>query len=235
MSQETLVERFFEILINGDRPAARAMIDECAREGCTPERILSDLCWPTYEFVGRLHRADQLSQLSYRLSTRLLRVMVDQLALRLTMQPRSGKSVFAVCGPTDADELGAQIAVDLLEASGFRVTFAGGGLPGDEILAQVHESSPDVLVMFASAPSDLPEIRGLIDTLREIGARPGLQIAVGGGVFNRAEGLAEEIGLTLWATNPLGLVDVLTGRVPCLPAAPARAEVAKKRRTKAAA
>jgi hypothetical protein len=48
-----------------------------------------------------------------------------------------------------------------------------------------------------------------IDTLHEIGACPTLQIAVGAGVFNRAEGLAEEIGADLWASNPLELAERL--------------------------
>ena len=46
--------------------------------------------------------------------------------------------------------------------------------------------------------------------LLEIGACPHLQIVVGGGVFNRADGLAEEIGADLWACSPIELVDVLT-------------------------
>jgi hypothetical protein len=36
-----------------------------------------------------------------------------------------------------------------------------------------------------------------------------MQIVVGGGVFNRAEGLAEEIGADLWARTPRELLDKL--------------------------
>lgn len=61
--------------------------------------------------------------------------------------------------------------------------------------------------MFCSAAADLPGIRGLIDTLRDVNACPETQIVVGGGVFNRAEGLAEEIGADLWASTPLDLVE----------------------------
>ena len=63
--------------------------------------------------------------------------------------------------------------------------------------------------MFASAPSDAPNIRVLIDHIREVDACPEMQIVVGGGVFNRAEGLAEEIGADLWATTPQELIQVL--------------------------
>jgi methanogenic corrinoid protein MtbC1 len=142
--------------------------------------------------------------------------------------------VFAVCGPQDPDELGAQMAVDLLEAGGFTVTFAGGGIASDEILAQVQETQPDVLLLFASAPSDLPGIRAMIDQINEIGAVRNLQVVVGGGVFNRAKGLAEEIGADLWADSPAELVDKMANE-PHRRAVPAQQSVGKKRKLRSAA
>lgn len=207
MNEEMAIERLFGALISGDRPASRRLVEDCTEAGYPPEGLLTDVLWPTYEMIERMYRSDQLTALSYRLSTRLLRVLVDQVAASLTVTRESGRTVFAVCGPNDADELGAQMAVDLLEAGGFGVTFAGGGVPADELIACVQETKPDVLLLFASAPSDLPETRQIIDRLHEIGACPHTQIVVGGGVFNRAEGLAEEIGADLWASDPLELVE----------------------------
>lgn len=210
MRQELLVERFFETLISGDRPAAREVVQEALNAGNTPDQLITDLFWPTYELVDRLYRADQLTKLSHHLASRLLRVLVDQNASRLALRPRTGRTVLAFCGPRDSDELGAQMAVDLLEQRGYRVSFAGGGIANDEILSMVHDAKPDALVMFASGANDLPNIRSLIDTLHEIAACPNLQIVVGGGVFNRADGLAEEIGADLWAKDPLDLVETMT-------------------------
>lgn len=209
MSTEVLLERFFETLISGHRPGSRQIVQEQLERGVAPERLITELFWPTYETVERLHRADQLAKLSHHMATRLLRVLVDQNAARLTFAPSRNRSILALCGPTDADELGAQMAVDLIEHGGYSVSFGGGGIANDEVLATVHETNPDVLLMFASGPSDLPNIREMIDHIREINATPNLQIVVGGGVFNRAEGLAEEIGADAWATSPLELVDVL--------------------------
>jgi methanogenic corrinoid protein MtbC1 len=210
MNNELLMERLFEVLINGDRRAARTLLDEMRSARVSSNTVLSEIFWPTYEMIERLHRNDQLTALSYRLATRLLRVMVDQTSAALAQAPRNGRSIFASCGPNDGDELGAQIAVDLLEASGYRMTFSGGGVAADEILAQVQETKPNILLMFCSAPGDLPQIRALIDRIREIGACPHLQIVVGGGVFNRAEGLAEEIGADLWAADPMELAATIT-------------------------
>ncbi|QYU69873.1 cobalamin B12-binding domain-containing protein [Leptolyngbya sp. 15MV] len=233
MSTDILQERFFEILIAGNRPEARVLVQQQLDRGASAKQLITDLFWPTYETLERLHRADQLSKLSHHLATRLLRVLVDQNAARLAAEPSRGRRILALCGPADADELGAQMAVDLLEQAGYTVSFGGGGIANDEILQRVHEDQPHVLLMFASAPSDLPCIRELIDHIREINAAPDLQIVVGGGVFNRAEGLAEEIGADVWARHPLELVDAITNQ-PYRRAELEQRTVGRKRKLKAA-
>jgi len=217
MNAELLQERFFELLITGDRPKARTFVEKLLEPGAdihghptyTPQDLITELFWPVYEKLGQLYRKDQLAALSHHTATRLLRMLVDQNAARLKFQPTANRTVFCMCGPAEYDEMGAQMAVDLLEAYGFSVTFGGGGVAADEIMARVNEKKPDVLLMFSNTPADLPVIRELVDKLREINACPNIQIAVGGGVFNRADGLAEEVGADVWANDPLEIVDVL--------------------------
>lgn len=231
MSHEALLERMFEALINGDRPRARTIVIESRKTMGTPEALIGELFWPCHEMIERLHRSDQLTPMAYHLSTRLLRSLVDQSAALLSTGARNGKTIFAACGPSQSEELAAQMAVDLLESVGFDVTFAGGGAPADEILAQTHERRPTFLLLFASAASDLPEIRRVIDSLREIGACPNTQVVVGGGVFNRADGLADEIGADLSAECPLELVELLTDPQPVVnPIAETRTAAAKRKR-----
>ena len=215
MADDVTLQRFFEILIRGDRPAARRFIEEQRGQYPDAAGLIGGLFWPVYELSDRLYREDRLSLLSYRIGTRLMRVLLDRLELESgpageAIEPSPApRRVLAVCGPTDPDELGAQMAVDLLEAAGNTVVFAGGGVPFDEVRVSVQESRPDVLLLFASAPGDLPHIRQTIDALHEIEACPNTQVVVGGGVFNRAEGLAEEIGADLWAEEPIELVDII--------------------------
>lgn len=234
MKVDLLLERLFDALVSGERPAARAIVHEAAHAGLSPERIVTELFWPAYNRIEQFHREDKLDTLAHHLATRLLRVLADQAAHAFERRPAVGRTVFAVCGPTDADELAAQMAVDLLERDGFTVQFAGGGIANDEILGRVQEQQPDVLLLFASAPSDLPNIRALIDTMRDIGACRQVQVVVGGGVFNRAEGLAAEIGADLWAQGPAELARVMLG-APGQRAASDQQTVGRKRRVRAQA
>jgi len=209
MSLDSFIERLYAALIEGDRPTARVVVDECYAAGYTAEDAVCDIFWAVHEKLETLYREDEISRLNHQTATRLLRVLVDQAASRYSYREPVGRRVFALCGPNEGDELCGQMAVDLLEATGFEVVFGGGGVAKDEVLAKVQSERPDVLLLFGSGPSDLPAIRELIDTINEIGACKGVQIVVGGGVFNRAEGLAEEIGADLWAEHPLDLADVM--------------------------
>ncbi len=210
MFSEILIQRFFEALIDGDRGTALGIVEEQAARGAAPAALIADLFWPAYELADRLHRQDQLGDLPFNLATRLLRQVHHRTAAAMQgIAHQNGRLVLATCGPAEADELGAQMAVDLLGAHGFDVRFAGGGVAADEIQAYVQANQPEVLLMFCSAPGDLPHVRSVIDSLREVGACARTQFVLGGGVFNRAEGLAEEIGADLWAEHPLELAEIM--------------------------
>jgi methanogenic corrinoid protein MtbC1 len=211
VNAELIVERLFQSLICGDRAQARQIIHEAvSSSGCTPEDLTHQVYWPALEMITTLYRSDQLTALAHHYATRLLRTLVDQVQARYTQYPRRNKKIIMFSGPSEQDELAGQLVADMIEADGYEVYFAGGGIANDEILSEVGEQRPDILLMFASAPTDAPNIRQLIDTIRGINACPNMQIVVGGGVFNRAPGLAEEIGADLWARSPEELIDKLT-------------------------
>lgn len=229
MCTDALRERFFDVLISGDRTEARQVVLRALEAGDTAVDLIGELYWPTYEKVEKLFRGDQLSKLSHHYATRLLRVLADQTAGLITAAPGNGRSVLVVCGPRDSDDLAGQLAVDLLISHGFTVHYGGGGIPNDELLAEIKDRQPSALLLFAAGANDLPDIRDLIDTIHEDYPQRTMQVVVGGGVFNRAEGLAEEIGADLWGQDPLDVVDAL------LEQASIRAESKPRRRQRRSA
>jgi len=209
MQREVLLERFFNVLISGNRPSARKVVDELIEADCTAEKILTRLFWPALTHIQTLHRADQLSDVAFHYATRMLRVLVDQMQLRLVQSERRNRLSMVVSGDSASEEIAAQMVCDLLEADGYDVIFAGGGIANDELVNQTNTLDVDCLVIFGAVPGTVPQIRQLIDRLQTIGANDKMQLVVGGGVFSRASGLAEEIGADLWANDPDELVSVM--------------------------
>jgi len=234
MERDALLERYFETVISGRREDARNVVDSLIEAECDTRRILTHLIWPTLQQVQTLHRNDQMSNLAHGFATRLMRHQADQLQLRLDQKPRRDVRVLFVSGPEEPEELGSQIAADLLEADGYEIFFCGGGVANDEIVEQLGQIEAQVLVSFGAVPSTVPFTRLLIDRMHEIGLAPRVQIVVGGGVFNRADGLAEEIGADLWAHDPDELVEVMN-EFPGQRMYPEQRTVGRKRRQKSAA
>jgi methanogenic corrinoid protein MtbC1 len=199
----------FEALVNGERDEARAVVGECLEAGLSGQQIVEQVFWPVYDVVQTMFRRDQMSDIAHRYATRLLRKLIEQNQIYMAQAPERGKRIILAGGSDEAEELAAQMTADLLEADGYEVYFMGGGVARDEIIEQVGRLRPETLIVFGSTPGDLPYLREVIDTLRETDACPSMQIVVGGGVFNRADGLAEEIGADLWAATPTELVQAL--------------------------
>jgi methanogenic corrinoid protein MtbC1 len=205
---QSIARAYLEPLLQGERNAAREVIQDALEQGLGAHQLLTDLIWPTMEMVQLLYREDRISVSSLNLATRLNRSITDQLCGRLEQAPTNGRKVLIFCGDDEPEELGGQICADLFEANGFTVRFAGGGVPEDEVLSLIGENRPDLLVMFGTLPSGVPAVRKLIDYLREVNSCPQMQVMCCGGIYKRAEGLAEEIGADLYAADAASAVKV---------------------------
>ncbi len=207
-SSASLAKKYLEPLLDGERQICRDIIDEAIAGGTTPRDLLVKLVWPTMELVQQLYRDDRINSVSLNMATRLNRSITDQLCARLARGESNGRKVLIFCGNDEPEELGGQICADLFEADGWAVRFAGGGVPDDEVLKLIGEVRPDLLIMFSTLPNGVPAVRRLIDYLREVNSCPHMQVMCCGGIYKRAEGLAEEIGADLYAADAMSAVDV---------------------------
>jgi methanogenic corrinoid protein MtbC1 len=225
---------YLEPLLAGDRDAARKIVDAALAEGFSPADLLNNLIWPTMELLQSLYRDDRISISSLNLATRLNRTITDQLTVHLSRAASNGKKVLLFCGDDEPEELGGQITADLFESAGYTVRFAGGGVPQDEVLKLIGDVRPDLLVMFGTLPSGVPAVRKLIDYLRDVNSCPDMQIMCCGGIYKRAEGLAEEIGADLYAPDAAEAVSVANEH-PTKKATADQQTVGRSRRTRKAA
>ena len=201
LTHTPLFQHYVQTLLAGDRAKCRQIVEKAAGCGVGPRQLLLELCWPAQEAVRELYKEHRISLAAHHMATRLNRATVDRICGNLTMEPANGRKVLLVCGDNEPEELGGQIASDLFEAAGFEVKFLGGGIPNDEVLHILGHWRPDLLCLFATMPQDMPAVRKLIDYLREVNSQPNLQVMCCGGIYKRAEGLADEIGADLFATD----------------------------------
>lgn len=203
-----LSQKYLEPLLRGERDICRRIVEEALAAGISPADLLNNLVWPTMEKVQELYRDDRVSIAAVNMATRLNRALTDQLTARLPRGAEKGKKVLIFCGDDEPEELGGQICADLFESDGWNVKFAGGGVPEDEVLSLIGNERPDLLVMFGTLPQGVPAVRKLIDYLRDVNSCPEMQVMCCGGIYKRAEGLAEEIGADLYAAEAADAVAI---------------------------
>lgn len=168
----------------------------------TPANVIfTDLFWPVMAEVERRYRDSRIDRITEHMATRINRTLLDQLQSKLPRRELRNLKMIITCADDEPEELGAQMYADLFESDGWEVKFIGGGVPNDEIMALVGIFRPDILFIYGTKASGAPDVRHLIDTIRNVGANPEMRFMLSGGVFNRAEGLWEEIGADLFAPS----------------------------------
>jgi methanogenic corrinoid protein MtbC1 len=202
MLKEDILSRYLEALLRGDRKACRTVVEQTLQTGVPANSVTIELIWPIITEIERLLRIDKITPTQEHLATRINRTIVDQLQNKLPRRPSRDKKIAVCCAQDELQELGAQILADLFESDGWELRFLGGGLTNDDIFAFINEYAPDVLLIYGTAPKQAPSVRRLIDTIKNVNAWPSLRIIVSGGLFNRAEGLWDEIGADAFAATP---------------------------------
>ena len=206
MLKNNVHSRYLEALLQGDRKACRAVIEEVLQTGTPATSVYVDIIWPIMVKIDELQRSDRIIATQEHLATRINRTIVDQLQNKLPRRPARNKKVVVCCAQAELHELGAQMIADMFESDGWDVKFIGGGLTNDDVLAFVNEYSPDILLIYGTSPKQAPGIRHFIDTIKGVNAWPNMRIMLSGGIFNRADGLWEEIGADLFAATALEAV-----------------------------
>ncbi|MBI9018652.1 MAG: cobalamin-dependent protein [Phycisphaerae bacterium] len=211
-------------LLKGNRLGCRRVLGEALQTGTPANVIYTELFWETMTEIEQLYRHHRIDVVTEHMATRINRTLVDQLQSKLPRREARGLKMIIACAPDEPEELGAQMCADLFESDGWEVKFIGGGVPNDEIIALIGNFQPDLMVIYGTKPSGAPDVRRLMDTVRAIQACPKMRIMLSGGVFNRAEGLWEEIGADMFASTAKEALNVALSD--------AKAEPIKKRTRK---
>ena len=208
MIDKNILARYLEPLLRGDRKSCRLVVEEALQRGIPANSVYINMVWPVMVEIEKLLREEKISPIQEHLATRVNRTIIDQLQNKLPRRPERNKKIVVCCAQDELQELGAQMMTDLFESDGWEVRFLGGGLTNDDILSFINEYAPDILLIYGTTPKQAPDVRRLIDTIKSVNAWPDMKIMVSGGLFNRAEGLWQEMEADLYAETAIEALHV---------------------------
>ncbi len=211
------LEAYMTRVLDGDRNGCRRIFETARRDFDAPLQLFTDLIWPAMERTQQLYRQDRINTTIEHMATRINRQLADQVRQYLSFPQPNGRKIVMMCADHEPEELGGQMTADLFEAQGWKVFFLGGGVPNDEVMSFLGQINPDLLLIFGTMPQGVPGIRKLIDTMREIGMCSTMNVLISGGVFNRADGLWEEVNADLYAPNAVEALKIANQAEPRKP------------------
>jgi methanogenic corrinoid protein MtbC1 len=226
---EPLLTRYLQPLLAGRRAECFDLIDAAVRNGQNAESLVYDIVWPAMVQVDRLFRDDRIDTLIHNMACRINRTVAGQLQTHLPKRTPTGKRIVVASAENEREEIGAQMLADLLQSDGWDVYFMGSDVPHDEILNLVGQVRPHALLIYGTQPQDIPDVRRLVELIRDVGACPTMNIVVSGGVFGRVDALWQEVGADVLAESPQEVVRTVNTLEPRTPG-PRRLGIVKRRR-----
>lgn len=226
---EPFLIRYLQPLLAGRRAECFNLVADAIQSGAQAEDLICDVIWPAMAQIERLYGDDRINTAVEHMASQINRTVADQLQAGLDRNPPNGRRVLVACADGAHEELGAQMVGDLFQADGWEVYLVGGGVPDDEILGMVGQLRPQALLIFGAEPEAVPNTRALVERIREIGVCPTMNIVVTGGIFNRADGLWQEIGADAYCESLRGVLAMTNELDPRTPHPP-RLGIVKKRR-----
>ena len=189
-------------VIRGDGNLVESEVNNALNEGTAPQDILAEGLIGGMGIVGGRFREGEMFIPEVIQSANAMHKGLDIVRPLLSEsgQKLLGKAVIGTVAG-DIHDIGKKIVGFLLEGNGFEVIDLGVDVQNEIFTQAVAEHRPDILGMSALLTTTMPNMGGVIDSLKEMGLRGNVKIIVGGASVNQefadsigADGYAPEAG-----------------------------------------
>lgn len=204
MNPDELSNQLLTAMINADRSAAAALVEQALAEGIDPRQVIAEILDPAIVRLGRLWEEEAMSLAQNFVASKiaedtLLRCIPDQ----ADNSPGKGAVVIGNI-EDDFHSLGRKTVGLFLAAAGWEVHDLGNDVPAEELLAKALEVNACVIGASAMMQTTALNIRKLRQLIDEGGLSSRIKLAVGGAVFNWRPELVAEVGGDGTAHNAIG-------------------------------
>ncbi|MYU62939.1 cobalamin B12-binding domain-containing protein, partial [Streptomyces sp. SID69] len=191
-----LVRRLWRAAIDADEYTAAQIVHTALAEGVDEETLLLEVIAPVQEMVGVEWAADRISVAQEHAATAVNERIIASLAHRRG-GPRPGHRgrVTVSCVDGEWHAFPARLLAEVLSLRGWRVDYLGAQTPTPHMVAHLHLTNPDAVLLSGSIPTHLPAAHAAITACRAIG----VPVMAGGRAFGPGGRWARRLGADRWA------------------------------------
>ncbi len=203
---ESLQRDLLSALLDYDEQQAEATLSE-AFAMYTVEEVGENLFVPVLTDIGQRWHNGEVSITQEHFSTRFL--MQRLMALMRASNPGTQTAeIWVGCAPGELHEMGALLLSLYLRRAGHQAHYLGGNLPIDDILKEVSEKRPKMLLLSAGSPNAAAELQELTARMKQFDPAPTV-IGYGGRIFNEEPELRNDIAGIFLGETAQSAIDIV--------------------------
>ncbi|GAB6146917.1 corrinoid protein [Desulfocicer niacini] len=201
MNTEEMLNKIIESVIDQDEALVLKHVETALDAGVDPLVIINDGLTASLKKVGTLF-ADEIFFLPEliqcgEIATNVLKIIEGRLKNEGSGTKKGLVLVATVQG--DVHDIGKNLVVLLMGASGYEVVDLGKDVSTSTIVEKVNELAPDIIALSSLLSTTMPSQKDVIQALEEAGIREKVKVMVGGAPVTRdwavqikADGYAED-------------------------------------------
>lgn len=177
------------------------VVDELIEKQVSPLEII-DACNAGIKEVGERFASGQYYLTDLMLSGETMQSVMAKLNPLIASSSIEDKIIGTIVIGTvrgDIHDIGKNIVVSLLRSHGFKVIDLGVDVPADTFVKMVKKSGARVLGLSALLNNTYPEMKKVVDALKEAGLREQVKVIIGGTIMS--EDILEFTGADAYATD----------------------------------
>lgn len=205
--REEILARLRDCIVNFDIDGIKDAAREAIEAGIPAYEAIMEGMAKGMEIVGRKYEEGEyfLAELIMAGETMKEGMKILEPHLKAGDMPKLGRVVIGTV-EGDLHDIGKNIVVTLLSASGFEVIDLGVDVTADKFVEAVKQYKPDIVGMSALLTTTMVNMKKVIEALKEAGLRDSVKIIVGGAPLT--EEFAKEIGADGYAPDAVLGVEV---------------------------
>lgn len=196
--QMKLIESIVNLKFDESKNFAQMMVDH----NIAPPEII-------YAFSEGMRKVGMLyEQREYFVPELLVAARVMNEALQLVepylatkMEKSEATSIIVGTVQGDIHDIGKNVLISLLQASGFQVHDLGTDVIGDHFIEKLKETRAPILALSSLLTSSAPEIKAVIGLLKTTGLRNQVKVIIGGAAVTKE--FANEVGADGYAIDAI--------------------------------
>ena len=216
MNKQDHLSKILAALMDQDREATNAAVDEALGDGVPPMDILNEGLAAGLQELGVLFAEEEVYLpellLAAEITTEIMKRLQSKFQADETKIKKRGTVLLATV-EGDVHDIGKSLVGMIMNASGYNIIDAGKDVPNKKMIELVKEIHPDIVGLSSLLSTTMPAQQEFIEMAKEAGLRDQIKIIVGGAPVSRD--WANKIGADGYAEDASGTVveaDMLLGR-----------------------